>query len=438
MAISVDWATGVISVPKADMLLVQSSPTEIRELDLDAFRLDLKALEAGEYGMAWPDTHSHNPPVTVGGVTLARVIEIINGYTVTFEDGQYAVNLVGANSNVGDVTNVNQVSIRSANSAGLTYSKEIEDQSFIDARVWIDVDNGATGTQFPLGTPGSPVNNLADAQAIIAQRVLPKRLGVVGTLVVGASDTLQDYDILGASERQSEISLTSGANTMDTVMRDVKITGTASGGFDSFATELASLSGVAGVHRYAILDGTITLADPADKHEFIDAVSDTAGVATPTLDCNSLDNLDAIFRRYAGGIEVQNYTGAANSITIDLTSGHIILDSTCTAGTIVCRGVGKLTDNSGVGCTVEVDGLLTRNSIALSVWDELLSLHSTSGSAGETLRTLEKIFTNDATVAFNGGTGENEVTIFDDDGITVLRKMSITTDGLTRTVLVGS
>jgi hypothetical protein len=69
--------------------------------------------------MAYPDTHRHVAPVSLGGVTLARIIEIINGYTVTFEDGQYAVNLVGANSNVGDVVNVNQVSVRSANSVGL-------------------------------------------------------------------------------------------------------------------------------------------------------------------------------------------------------------------------------------------------------------------------------------------------------------------------------
>ena len=124
MAITVNWATKVINVPKADMTLIQASPTEIRELDIDVFRLRLKELEAeidvtNLGGMAELDTHSHNPPVTVGGVTLARVVEIINGYTVTFEDGQYAVNLVGANSNIADVTNVNQVSVRSGNSAGL-------------------------------------------------------------------------------------------------------------------------------------------------------------------------------------------------------------------------------------------------------------------------------------------------------------------------------
>lgn len=119
MAISIDWGGRVINVPKADLTLVSGS---VYELDVDVFRLALKDLEDGEAGMVFPRTHNHNTEVTVGGVTLARVVEILSPYTVTFEDGQYAVNLVGANSNISDVTNVNQVSIRPQNSAGMIVS----------------------------------------------------------------------------------------------------------------------------------------------------------------------------------------------------------------------------------------------------------------------------------------------------------------------------
>jgi hypothetical protein len=129
MAISINWATKVIYVPKADMTLIQPSP-EIRQLDLDQFRLTLKDLEDDAEGMIFLDTHRHVAPVSLGGVTLARIVEIINGYTVTFEDDQYAVNLIGANSNVGTVANVNQVSIRSFNSAGL------QDLTTIQAAMW--------------------------------------------------------------------------------------------------------------------------------------------------------------------------------------------------------------------------------------------------------------------------------------------------------------
>lgn len=119
MAISIDWGTRVITVPKADMELVHSFPFEVRELDLNEFHLTLRNLEDDIEGMAYPSTHNHNTEVSLGGVVLSRVVEIINDYTVTFENGNYAVNLVGANSNVADVTNLNSVSIRSANSAGL-------------------------------------------------------------------------------------------------------------------------------------------------------------------------------------------------------------------------------------------------------------------------------------------------------------------------------
>jgi len=141
MAISVNWPTRIISVPKADTVLVQASP-EIRSLDLNVLRLRLKDLEDDEEGIPWPDTHRHNTTTTISGVTLARVVEVINGYTITFEDGQYAVNLYGANSNVSDVVNVNQVSVRSANSAGLIQVEGNGTSAQIAQAVW-DVLTGA-------------------------------------------------------------------------------------------------------------------------------------------------------------------------------------------------------------------------------------------------------------------------------------------------------
>jgi len=155
MAISISWPTGVISVPKADMTLVQSTPIEIRELNINTFRLRLKDLEDDEAGMPFPKTHNHNTIVTVGGVTLARVVEIINGYTVTFEDGSYAVNLVGANSNIADVVNLNTVSVRAANSAGLIQTM-IWDEPIAD-----HLTAGTTGKALSdAGSAGNPWGSL--------------------------------------------------------------------------------------------------------------------------------------------------------------------------------------------------------------------------------------------------------------------------------------
>ena len=116
MAITINWLTKVIYVPQADLTFVSGTTYE---LDLNVFRLRLKDLEDDEAGMPFLRTHNHNTEVVVTGTIIPRIIEIINGYTVTFEDGQYIVSLVGANSNVLDVTNLNQVSVRANNSAGL-------------------------------------------------------------------------------------------------------------------------------------------------------------------------------------------------------------------------------------------------------------------------------------------------------------------------------
>lgn len=71
-------------------------------------------------------THRHNTSVVLSGVTYARTIEIINGYTITFEDtgSPYTVSCVGANHNLADVVNfTSEVSLIVGNSAGLVASE---------------------------------------------------------------------------------------------------------------------------------------------------------------------------------------------------------------------------------------------------------------------------------------------------------------------------
>ena len=144
MAISVNWPTGVITVPQADLTFISGT---LYELDTDAFRLALKDLEDDVEGQPWPDTHRHNTEVTVAGTTFARVIEIINGYSITFENGAYTVRLAGSNNNFFDVENgilnQNGVSIIAGNSAGLIVGAGADPADIADA-VWDEVTSGHT------------------------------------------------------------------------------------------------------------------------------------------------------------------------------------------------------------------------------------------------------------------------------------------------------
>ena len=165
MTISISWATKVINIPQGDLTPISGS---LYELNVNSFRLILKNLEASEAGVWALDTHRHNTEVTLGGVTFARTLEIINGYTITFGNGQYAVRLVGANNNISDVVNVNNVSIRSSNSAGLvSVGVSVEDRAAIADAIWDEVISGHSGT----GSSGEVIDRIdktgGDNQALI-------------------------------------------------------------------------------------------------------------------------------------------------------------------------------------------------------------------------------------------------------------------------------
>jgi hypothetical protein len=146
VALSINCATKVISVPQADLTYI--SPN-LYGLNIEDFRLWLKDWEDSEEGMAMPDTHRRNAPVTLSGSTYAQTFEVINGYTVTFENGSYRVRVAGGNHNIGDVMNPNSVSIEIGNSAGLIAvdtggGGTAPTEGQIAAAVWAYVSRGLT------------------------------------------------------------------------------------------------------------------------------------------------------------------------------------------------------------------------------------------------------------------------------------------------------
>jgi hypothetical protein len=348
MAISIDWATKVINVPKADTTLVQASPIEIRELNLNGFRLALKDLEDNAEGMVFLDTHSHNGEVLLGGIIYARVLEIINGYTVTFEDGAYALNLVGANSNVGDVINFNQVSVRTANAAGLISNAAIEFSSF-DGGVTIDIANitgqAGPGAIFPAGTRQKPCINLTDAALIATTRGF-SQVTVIGNITLDATASWERFQFIGESPLKTTITIESAANVVNCEVYDSLVTGVLDGNTHIERCVLSDLDFVDGyIFRCALGPGIITLGTGTVANIF-SCYSTVPGSLTPTINMNATGIL--ALRDYYGGILLKNYSGTG-SHSIDLSAGQVKLDTaTITSGTFVVRGKGKLVDENGV------------------------------------------------------------------------------------------
>lgn len=370
MAISINWLTKVIFVPQSFLTPLGGN---LYELDTNLFRLALKDIEDDE-GIPFLDTHRHNTVVILGGIGYARTIEIINGYTVTFEDGQYAVNLVGSNNNIADVTNVNQVSIRPNNSAGLIQTREIQYSSFENA-VTIDVLNGVAGTTYPTGTPRQPVNNVADALSI-AQLYGFRTLHVVGQITFDTGDDISAYLVLGDNALRTHVTLLPGALAEQTEFRELSITGYLDNGAIIRNCYAYDLNFVNGFLFQTQLSGIIMLGGVSAAN----FMSCYAGLEGVTIDFDGSHDLNV--GEFYGDITLANKTGPS-ICNVHVTTANVTLDSSITDGTgIHIEGVGQFTNNSLVEPTHEA--MVTPKAI----WDEPLAEHLVPGTMGKRLKDI--------------------------------------------------
>jgi len=350
------------------MTLIQSVPTEIRQLNLDTFRLTLRNLEDSDDGMAFERTHKHNTSVTVGGVTLARVIEMINGYSVTFEDGQYAVNLVGANSNVGDVVNVNQVSVRSANSAGLQDLSVILSAAY-GGEICIDTINGQAGTDVPIGTRTQPVNNFDDAK-ILALKEGARTIRILESTTLSNTDFSDGYVFTSDNPGVTVLTVDPSANVQYCEFNNVSVQGTADGNNVYRNCVLLDISFTSGFIFQCSLNGNIQI-NGGELLALLSCFSNRlAGTQQPIIDFNG--NGQLILRDYQGAIELRNHTDTSGDgdLCLDFSSGVCIIHSSVTAGYIPVRGVCRVVDNStGTANVIDetVNNLVGSNATALGV-----------------------------------------------------------------------
>ncbi len=369
MAITINWGTSVINIPKADMTLIQLTPVEVRQLDLDSFRLTLKSLEDDEGGMGFQKTHDHNTTVDVGGITLARVINILEPYTVTFENDNYLVNLVGGNTNLADRVNPNLVSVRSSNSAGLIQQQEIQQASFGDM-VHVDLVRGSPGTLYPQGTHASPVDNLDDAEIIANLRGFEK-IHFSSDWTFDASTVISDFDLVGTGYERVVLTFENGAQLLGCQVFHAECTGALSGVVQFEDCRVIDLAGSVGnpsstpvTFKNCIIKGSMT------------APSDYTGQVTwlncwgmpddnddpPVFDFGTAD-MDLQIRNFAGFLMIKNLTQATSDVRIFLNSGGITLDSTVDGGDIILTGIGKLVNNSTSVDSLDYEGLVNQKII---------------------------------------------------------------------------
>ena len=110
-------------MPESYLVLVGGT---LYDLDTNKFRIDVITLLSDQYHIWMPDAFEHATLATIVGTDLARRIQLINNYSIEFEDGRYSVRLIGSNNNFFDVAGgflvQNSVQVIPGNSAGLVQS----------------------------------------------------------------------------------------------------------------------------------------------------------------------------------------------------------------------------------------------------------------------------------------------------------------------------
>lgn len=376
-----DWPNYIFHVPKDTLPLVQSVPTEIRECSLNWLRLQILALEDDPEAMTFPTVFSHFPEVTLGSLTFAKVMEMLEPYTITFEDGQYAVDLTGANSNFGDRVNVNQVSVRSANSAGMTSSPAIEYLAFSD-QITIDNVYGTSGQTYPVGTVQYPVDNIVDGCAIADYRNITKIKFKHHNNVLGNDYDYTGFVLEGDAQATTSLHVDPLPNLTAALVKGLTFSGTVDGGLALLNCKVNGVNFFSGSMRECGLTDIPIILGGLGTATFNKCISLVAGAnARPQIDFNH-EPTNLAIRGWEGGLEVINKTNTTGEVSIDMNSGVLYIRDTCTAGEITVRGLGRLIDESGDGCVVKYEGLLDPAYVQYLTYAEHIWINEASCMTG--------------------------------------------------------
>lgn len=453
MAITINWATKVITVPKNFMTTIQTDPFEVRGLDLNDFRLALKDLEDNDDGMTFPDTHRHNTQVTLAGITFAHTLEIINGYTVTFEDGQYAVNATGANSNIADVMNLNQVSLRTANSAGLQVvsvgsglstdehdelmsikggdetletlsdqiyaiadstaevqlSQEEHDQimsisdivdrvpdmehSTFSNGVCIDLSSPYSGTSYPVGTSRQCVNNLTDAVSIAASRGFVD-LYFLSNFTFESNVNIGAYILNGQGMSRTTFTFNAGSLVLGGKLKNAKIVGAILGFAKIEDCSLENIAPICPVPRALslIILRTLligTITLSPNFSGYVQVLDCWGGITATGIPILDMNHCSV-------NVLVRNYSG---NMTIKNNTADNTISINMDGGVITLESsvtAGSfvvsgtgLVVNNSTGTTIDSSGLVSPANVANITWDTIKSIHTEEGSFGEAFEQIK-------------------------------------------------
>jgi hypothetical protein len=388
-----------------------------------------------------------------------RYFFLINGWRVKV-DGQTIVVQLNLYTEEGGspfiVTGNGAVTNRGSDApVSVTELPEIQYASY-NGGVSYDPTSPWSGIDFPIGTPLKPVNNIIDAGIIAHTKGFNKGF-LLTYLDMDDSVPLEGFTMIGRGGQKTVVTLRPAATVLDCCFFECFVSGELDGNCRLANCIVGELNLGYGFLDRCILTSTgiitLTIGNGNGGYLF-DCYSDISAIHPPVIDCGG-SGQSLIVRNYNGTLKLINKTGP-ESISIDLNSGNISLDmTTVTGGKISVRGVGYLLDYntklqipSGTYGDLEIiNETVNTGSIASSTINTLFYSPMASGGTFSDSFSLLPVINNNSLIAATESTlarklqsnkaviSDNErlVTVYDDDGITILYQFDVSDDKYIRT-----
>ena len=267
---------------------------------------------------------------------------------------------------------------------------ELEQRLDYGDRVYYDEGSIYSGIIYPVGTIAQPVNNPIDAMSIASPYNINKFYSLGDINLPGISgQTFQNMSIIADKEN---LTATLYGNKMDNMeWISFIIDGNFSGGTNQLTDcNIVNALDISGDFKECKMNGLTRIWDNLNMFNCSTGLPHPDNPITYDMNANRITKFSN--RAYSGSAKICNLNTSGSTSTLDLISGKIILNSSCTDGYINIRGVGYLIDNSS-GTTVNTTGFVdsfetyieeTREIEERLAYSTLLYYDANSGFTGTT------------------------------------------------------
>jgi hypothetical protein len=354
----------------------------------------------GNIQIAGKDDDTHDIGISIGGGNLSVLSTCVSGSI-----GIIGSCIVEDESGVGCSVDITQVFNNASISTSVwdrtivtdaepdTYG-EILQRDLYGGVIHIasTLNGGVSGSVYPIGTSGVPVDNLTDA-IILSQHYEFDTLHIHDEYTTLATDDISNLTIKGGNNTADILNVTAGTLTELTAFNNLTVTGATSGTCRINKCHFHDITNFDGEIHESVMDGNLSLIPLNGTHTvtLYDCYSGTVG-APPVLDMGG-DGPRLGVRGFYGVMIFTNKSGDA-PMFVDSDSARFEFTDTITSGPITMKGVGTINPDNSADTVIINDNMINQDNVTRAVWDADVNLFTRSTTTGYAQKSVLYIATS--------------------------------------------